>query len=83
MYETDLTDFQWQVIQEILPDTRRRKHSLRMIVNALLYLTKSGWGIIQNYAGGFLNRLVSRWRWGLFRAERRRTRRSSPSLDQR
>ncbi|OGX91492.1 IS5 family transposase [Hymenobacter coccineus] len=42
MYETDLTDFQWQVIQEILPDTRRRKHSLRLIVNALLYLTKSG-----------------------------------------
>ncbi|OGX87427.1 hypothetical protein BEN47_10895 [Hymenobacter lapidarius] len=42
MYETDLTDFQWQVIEEILPDTRRRKHSLRLIVNALLYLTKSG-----------------------------------------
>ena len=42
MYETDLTDFQWQVIQEILPDTRRRKHSLRLIVNALLYWTKSG-----------------------------------------
>ena len=42
MYETDLTDSQWQVIQEVLPDTRRRKHSLRLIVNALLYLTKSG-----------------------------------------
>ena len=42
MYETDLTDFQWQVIQETLPDTRRRKHSLRLIVNALLYWTKSG-----------------------------------------
>ena len=42
MYETDLTDFQWQVIQEIMPDTRRRKHSLRLIVNALRYLTKSG-----------------------------------------
>ena len=42
MYETDLTDFQWQVIQEILSDTRRRKHSFRLIVNALLYWTKSG-----------------------------------------
>ena len=42
MYETDLTDSQWQVIQELLPDTRRRKHSLRLIVNALLYWTKSG-----------------------------------------
>ncbi|AMJ67937.1 IS5 family transposase [Hymenobacter sp. PAMC 26628] len=43
MYETDLTGFQRQVIQEIVPDTRRRKHSLRLIVNALLHLTKSGW----------------------------------------
>ena len=42
MYETALTDFQWPVIEEIVPDTRRRKHSLRLIVNALLYLTKSG-----------------------------------------
>ena len=42
MCETDLTDFQWQGIQEILPDTPRREHSLRLIVNALLYLTKSG-----------------------------------------
>ena len=25
-----------------MPDTRRRKHSLRLIINALLYLTKNG-----------------------------------------
>jgi len=36
MYKTDLTDFQWQVVQEILPYTRNRKHSLQLIVNALL-----------------------------------------------
>ena len=50
MYETDLTDSQWQVIQEIVPDTRRRKHSLRLIINALLYLTKSGcqWRLLPN-----------------------------------
>ena len=42
MYETDLTDFQWQVIQEIVPDLRHRKCSLRLIVSALCYLTKSG-----------------------------------------
>ena len=42
MYETDLTDSQWQVIQQIVPDTRRRKYSLPLILNALLYLTKSG-----------------------------------------
>ena len=40
-------------------------------------------GVIQNYAVGFLNRSVSKCIWGLFSAERRRTRRSSPSLDQR
>ena len=42
MHETDLTDFQRQVIQEIVPDTSRRKHTLRLIFNALLYLTKCG-----------------------------------------
>lgn len=42
MYETDLTDLQGQVIQEILPDTRRHRHSLRLIGNALLYRAKSG-----------------------------------------
>ena len=42
MYETGPTDFQWQVIAEILPGTRRCKHPLHLIVNALLYRTKSG-----------------------------------------
>jgi putative transposase len=42
MYDTDLTDSQWQVIQEIVPDTRCRKHSLLLIINALLYVSKSG-----------------------------------------
>ena len=36
MYETDLIDFQWPVIEEIVPDTRRRKHSLRLIVNGIV-----------------------------------------------
>ena len=55
MYETDLTDSQWQVIQEVLPDTRRRKHSLRLIGNALLYLTKSGcqWRLLPRESPSF------------------------------
>ena len=55
MYETDLTDSQWQVIQEVLPDTRRRKHSLRLIVNALLYHTKSGcqWRLLPRESPSF------------------------------
>jgi len=37
-----LTDSQWEVVQKIIPDTRQRKHSLRLVVNALLYLVKTG-----------------------------------------
>ena len=37
-----LTDSQWEVVQKIIPERRRRKHSLRLIVNALLYVVKTG-----------------------------------------
>jgi transposase len=49
MYETDLTDSQWQVMQNVLP-VSRRKYDLRLIVNTLLYLTKSGcqWRLLPN-----------------------------------
>ena len=50
MYETDLTNSQWQVMQHVLPVARRRKYSLRLVVNALLCLTKSGcpWRLLPN-----------------------------------
>ena len=50
MYETDLTDSQWQVMEKSLPTQRRRKYSLRLILNALLYLTKTGcqWRLLPN-----------------------------------
>jgi len=34
-YPTDLADNQWQVINNILNDTRKRKYNLRDIWNAL------------------------------------------------
>lgn len=37
-----LTDSQWEVVKKIVPDERRRKHSIRLIVNALLYVVKTG-----------------------------------------
>ena len=38
-YSTNLTDKQWQVIEKIVnPRERKRKHSLRNIMNAILYL---------------------------------------------
>ena len=41
IYPTDLTDSQWSKI-EIFFTKRKRRHSLRKILNALLYITKSG-----------------------------------------
>ena len=42
-YSTNLTDKQWQVIEKIInPQERKRKHSLRNITNAILYLLKTG-----------------------------------------
>lgn len=43
IYPTDLTESQWQVIENIVdPNKRRRKYSLHKIMNALLYIAKSG-----------------------------------------
>jgi putative transposase len=50
-YPTDLTDSQWSKIENFFTK-RKRKHSLREIVNALLYITKTGvqWRLLpQNY----------------------------------
>ena len=42
-YPTSLTDKQWQVMEKYLDSqNRKRKHSLREIFNALLYLLKTG-----------------------------------------
>jgi len=42
-YPSDLTESQWQVIENIVdPNQRKRKYCLRKIMNALLYITKSG-----------------------------------------
>ena len=42
-YPTNLTDKQWQVTENILdPQKRKRKYPLRDIMNAIMYLVKSG-----------------------------------------
>jgi putative transposase len=42
-YSTDLTDKQWQVIEKLVNGKfRRRKHSLRSILDAIFYLVKTG-----------------------------------------
>ena len=42
-YPTNLTDKQWKVIKNVLETKeRKRKHTLREMINAILYLTKTG-----------------------------------------
>lgn len=45
-YPTNLSDSQWQVISKYLDISRNRKYDLREIVNAILYVVKTGcqWG---------------------------------------
>lgn len=45
-YPTDLTDAHWALIEPLLPKPqgsgRRQKISLRLIINAILYLLRTG-----------------------------------------
>lgn len=41
-YPTDLSDSQWQIINNFLHFNRRRKSDLRQILNGILYLVKTG-----------------------------------------
>ena len=49
-YPSDLTDNQWQVIKNIVDTGRKRKHELRGIINAIMYITKTGcqWRMLPN-----------------------------------
>lgn len=53
IYPTDLTDSQWQAIKLLLPLKiwqRKRKYSIRTIINAILYVVKGGiqWRMMPN-----------------------------------
>ncbi len=39
---TPLTDSQWEVIEKIVDSGRKRKHSLRGVVNGILKITRTG-----------------------------------------
>lgn len=42
-YQTDITESQWKVIKNIVDaDKRKRKYSIRKVVDALLYIAKTG-----------------------------------------
>lgn len=41
-YETNLTDAHWQITAEFIEDGRKRQSGLRSVVDAILYLVKTG-----------------------------------------
>ena len=41
-YDTNLSDSQWEIIEKIMNTKRKRKYSLRLIVDAIIYITKTG-----------------------------------------
>lgn len=55
-YSTNLTDKQWQVIKNIVEvKERKRKHSLREMINAIMYITKTGcqWRMLSKEFGSW------------------------------
>lgn len=45
-YQSDLTDKEWEIIRDMIPDAkpggRKRSHSKRRLVNAILYVLRAG-----------------------------------------
>ncbi len=50
-YSSDLTDSQWESIKHFLDYKRKRDHNLRQVLNAMLYLVKTGcqWRLIPDH----------------------------------
>ena len=41
-YESDLTDEQWEAIKEFFPSGNKSKYHKRSLVEAMLYIVKTG-----------------------------------------
>lgn len=41
-YTSDLTEAQWEIVRPLLGKTRKRKYDKRELVNAVLYVVKTG-----------------------------------------
>ena len=53
-YPTNLTDKQWKVSKNVIEiKERKRKHSLREMINAIMYLTKTGCQPVANASKRF------------------------------
>ena len=56
MYPTDLTNSQSKVMEKIINDHRKSKYPLRIILNAILYISKGGiqWRLLPKNFPSFL-----------------------------
>lgn len=41
-FPNDLTDYQWQVIKDLLENGRKRRYGTRGMMNGIIYITKQG-----------------------------------------
>ena len=62
-YESDLTDKQWEAIKEFFPSGNKSKYHKRSLVEAVLYIVKTGCHMT-------IRRMI---RYGVFIAEQERT----------
>lgn len=51
----ELSDTQWQIIEKILDDHRKRKHNLREVMNGILEILRTGtqWRNLKGYGMGW------------------------------
>ncbi len=89
-----LTNSQWEVIKEILPVQRKRKHSLREIVDAILWILRIGsqwrnlpgcfpkWQLVYYYFSKWqIDGTLAKLNWQLNLKERERQQKeATPSL---
>jgi transposase len=67
-YDSDLTDPQWQLVEPLLPPPaaagRREKHPRREIVNAILYIVRTGcaWRLLPKEYPGLEQQRNGQWR---------------------
>ena len=58
----ELTDFQWEVIEHLFPEQEICDHSLRAVLNAVLWLLRTGsqWRNLESkYPPGLLYTIIS------------------------
>ena len=74
-YESDLTDKQWEAIKEFFPSGNKSKYHKRSLVEAVLYIVKTGcqWRMLPHDTVCCRMTIRHMIRYGVFIAEQERT----------